>query len=213
MASDHGKVPNKVKRCLTSHIDTRTCTGLAGFSDDKQDGAGGYHTKQTSVPHIDMPTQSPITFKGCDSHTSHSDAVATIMGQDITTAQHDSINSKYDLPIRIKPKPVTYKDKLSTCPTLQIWDAQNKFKLGFLPLGDLKMPQQIHPICRDALPLRLHKLIKNTGRCNFEEVQITLNSQLNPDIWDSLLKDYWDQQLCLHIRFGFSLDFNRLAPL
>ena len=75
------------------------------------------------------------------------------------------------------------------------------------------MPQQIHPTCRYALPLRLHKIIKNTGRYNFEEVQNTLNSQLNPDIWDSLRKNYWDEQLCLLIRFGFPLDFNRLAPL
>ena len=58
-ASDHGKAPNKVKKCQMSHVDTRTCIGLAGFSNDKQGGAGGCHTsKQTSAPHIHTHTQS-----------------------------------------------------------------------------------------------------------------------------------------------------------
>ena len=39
--------------------------------------------------------------------------------------------------------------------------------------------------------------------------QITLTSQLNPDTWDAYLQDYWDKQLPLLLRFGFSLDYNR----
>ena len=45
------------------------------------------------------------------------------------------------------------------------------------------------------------------------KAQITLKSQLNPDIWDHLLKDYWDSQLCASMRFGFPLDFVRNCPL
>ena len=43
--------------------------------------------------------------------------------------------------------------------------------------------------------------------------QITVKSQLNPEVWESLLTDYWDNQLCSLIRFGFPLDFQRDNPL
>ena len=43
--------------------------------------------------------------------------------------------------------------------------------------------------------------------------QITVKSQLNPDMWDSLLTDYWDKQLCALNRFGFPLDFKCVSPL
>ena len=43
--------------------------------------------------------------------------------------------------------------------------------------------------------------------------QITVKSQLNPDVWESLLADYWDNQLCSLIRFGFPLNFQRDNPL
>ena len=39
--------------------------------------------------------------------------------------------------------------------------------------------------------------------------QINTSSQLNPDVWDAYLHDYWDKQLPLLIRFGFPLDFDR----
>ena len=39
--------------------------------------------------------------------------------------------------------------------------------------------------------------------------QINIPSQLNPDVWDHQLRDYWDKQLPLLIRFGFSLDYDR----
>ena len=43
--------------------------------------------------------------------------------------------------------------------------------------------------------------------------QINLRSQLNPDVWDHYLQDYWDKQLPLFIRFGFPLDYNREGTL
>ena len=43
--------------------------------------------------------------------------------------------------------------------------------------------------------------------------QITVKSQFNPDDWESLLTDYWDNQLCSLIRFGFPLDFQWDNPL
>ena len=36
--------------------------------------------------------------------------------------------TKYDLPLRIKNKSFSYKQVLPSCPTLQLWEAQNKYK-------------------------------------------------------------------------------------
>ena len=45
------------------------------------------------------------------------------------------------------------------------------------------------------------------------KAHLTLKSQLNPDVWENMLKDYWEDQLCAIIRFGFPLDFDRDSPL
>ena len=37
--------------------------------------------------------------------------------------------------------------------------------------------------------------------------------QLKVEVWQDLLKGYWDQQLLQLLRFGFLLDFNRNCPL
>ena len=42
--------------------------------------------------------------------------------------------------------------------------------------------------------------------------QINIPSQLNPDIWDHQLVDYWDKQLLL-LRFGFPFDYDRKGIL
>ena len=42
---------------------------------------------------------------------------------------------------------------------------------------------------------------------------ISVTSQLNIEVWQELLKDYWDQQLLQWLRFGFPLDFNRNGQL
>ena len=43
--------------------------------------------------------------------------------------------------------------------------------------------------------------------------QINIPSQLNPEVWDQQLRDYWDKQLPLLIRFGFPLDYVRKGIL
>ena len=43
--------------------------------------------------------------------------------------------------------------------------------------------------------------------------QIQVPSQLNPDVWDEYLMDYWDKQLGFLIRYGFPLDFKEGSPL
>ena len=122
------------------------------------------------------------------------------------------LSSKYDLPLRIKNKTMTYRHILPSCSTLQLWDAQNKFKFGFIPLGSQLMPDHVNPIDVDTDPLT-YKIMTDSTEYNFLQNQINLKSQLNPDVWDQYLYDYWDKQLPLLIRFGFPLDYNREGTL
>ena len=76
--------------------------------------------------------------------------------------QHDGqISTKYDLDLRLKAKK-TYKEFLPTRQTLQHWEASTKFKFGFIPLGDLKLPQVVSPKQTSLDPLQLHKKIRRT---------------------------------------------------
>ena len=143
-----------------------------------------------------LPTSS--THQDKNSSTNNNESNCMVVG---------STDTKYDLPLRIKNKVSTYRQVLPSCPTLQAWDSQNKFKFGFIPLGSLKVPDRWQPKDSNLDPLVLHKKVKDSGDYNFMKSQITVKSQLNPDVWDSLLTDYWDKQLCSLIRFGFPLDF------
>ena len=115
----------------------------------------------------------------------------------------------YDLPLLIKDKSITYKHVLPDCPTLQLWEAQNKFKFGFIPLGKQLMPNLVNPIQSEDDPITLHTKVLESKKYNFLQSQITLRSQLKPDVWDHYLEDYWDRQLPLLIRFVFPLDYDR----
>ena len=121
--------------------------------------------------------------------------------------------SKYDLPLRIKDKSITYKHVLPNCPTLQLWEAQNKFKFGFIPLGKQLMPNLVNPVQNDDNPITLYTKILESNKYNFLQSQISLKSQLKPDVWDQYLQGYWDRQLPLLIRFGFPLDYDREGNL
>ena len=59
----------------------------------------------------------------------------------------------------------------------------------------------------------LHKIVSGSKKPNFMSTQMTLNSQLNPDKWNELLKGYWDTQLLFLVRYGFPLDFDRKIKL
>ena len=76
-------------------------------------------------------------------------------------------SSKYDLPLRIKNRSITYKQVLPSCPTLRLWDVQNKFKIGFIPLGSQLMPDHLNPIDVDANPLALHNCMVESKEYNF----------------------------------------------
>ena len=95
--------------------------------------------------------------------------------------------SKYDLPLLIKDKSITYKHVLPDCPTLQLWEAQSKFKFGFIPLGKQLMPNLVNPVQSKDDPITLHTKVQESKKYNFLQSQITLRSQLKPDVWDHYL--------------------------
>ena len=71
------------------------------------------------------------------------------------------------------------------------------------------MPDHVNPIDVDADPITLHRIMMDAREYNYLQNQINLN----PDVWDQYLHDYWDKQLPLLIRFGFPLDYNREGTL
>ena len=61
--------------------------------------------------------------------------------------------------------------------------------------------------------MSLHKNVKASKNHNFLGAQIRIESQLNYAVWEKYLTEYWDQQLCYLIKYGFPLDFNANNPL
>ena len=59
----------------------------------------------------------------------------------------------------------------------------------------------------------LHKIVSGSKKPNFMSTQMILNSQLNPNKWDELLKGYWDKQLLFLVRYGSPLDFDKKIKL
>ena len=74
-------------------------------------------------------------------------------------------------------------------------------------------PSRVEPTSSRENFIALHAVITSSGYYNFMNEQINIPSQLNPDIWDQQLVDYWDKQLPLLIKFGFPLDFDRNGVL
>ena len=214
--SDHAPTNQATKPSLTdaqvqhvASLDQLSQTSLAK-GNVLAGGAASEYTNtilpDTHCPEITSLKGQNDTFKRVENVNPDPRNVSTI------SDHKESLDTKYDLPLKIKQR-INYKSKLSTCSTLRHWDSQNKFKFGYIPLGDLHLPPEINSQTLDIDPLSLHKIIKQSGNFNFLKAQITVSSQLKPDVWDMLLQDYWDKQLCSLIRFGFPLDFDRNISL
>ena len=96
-----------------------------------------------------------------------------------------------------------FGDKLdignNQCQILQKWREQSDtFETNVIHTNDL---------------IEIHEIVKETGKPNFMQARIPVKSQLNVEVWEKLLKNYWDQQLLQLLRFGFPLDFNRNRQL
>ena len=94
------------------------------------------------------------------------------------------------------------------------WSGQSDFQFGFIPLGEQKMPKTLacNNLNNKSL-IEVHHIVRKTGKPNFLGARIPVTLQLKVEVWQDLLKDYWDQQLLQLLRFGFPLDFNRNCPL
>ena len=87
---------------------------------------------------------------------------------------------------------------------------QSDFQFDFIPKVNSKwQPTQsmwLTQIC-SLKCMRLSSRLKNFLKATY------VMSQLNVEVWQAPMKDYWDQQLLQLLRFGFPLDFNRNGPL
>ena len=91
---------------------------------------------------------------------------------------------------------------------------QTQIELGFIPLTDVKLyqgPERYWGIVPDLI--QAHKMVISSGLPNFLSCHILVQGPLKPEVWQSYLHDYWDQQLPDPIEFGFPLDFTRMYPL
>ena len=120
---------------------------------------------------------------------------------------------KYDLELRFKPR---HREKIENAKnngTFQRWNKQASDKYRFIPLGDLIKPHSDirNPAMADIK--LLHSTVKNGNTHNFLGAQVQVKGQLDPDKWEMRLHNYWDEQLCSLIRYGFPLDFNSNSHL
>ena len=135
---------------------------------------------------------------------------ATYQGNTVSLVENDD---KYDLELKFKPRHRQRITEAKNNKMFQLWDIQTKDKYGFIPLGDQILPGKNENNMKNFDMKNLHQAVKNSNKFNFMGVQIQVPSQLNPDMWDKHLIDYWDKQLYFLIRYGFPLDFKASSPL
>ena len=61
--------------------------------------------------------------------------------------------------------------------------------------------------------LQAHQLIRDSKLPSYLHCRIPVQSGLNIRAWRHYLSNYWDQQLCDLLEFGFPLDFDRSCRL
>ena len=146
---------------------------------------------------------------GQENHKLIGDAI--IAGYQCDSA--NSLTDKYDLDLGFPHK---YKARLSMADDskiFQVWKAQTVGGYGFIPLGDLILPETVNITPSLGDPISDHKYIKKRAVHNYMGPQLEIQSQLNPDTWDKYLQGYWDTQLTLLLRCGFPLDCNKNSLL
>ena len=120
---------------------------------------------------------------------------------------------KYDLELRFKPKHRQRIHEAKHIRTFTKWDDQMEDKYGFIPLGDLVVPEYNEKNSTIDDIKQLHDTVKNSNKFNFLDSQIQVVSQLNLDVWNYYLKHYWDKQLCFLIWYRFNLDHKQNSLL
>ena len=104
-------------------------------------------------------------------------------------------------------------DAAHSCEDLALMLKQQKYISGFIPLSNLvhHEAKNMNRCVRDKElsmePVRLHYLVKKYDLPNFLGARIQVNFGLNLDLLDLLLKDCWDWQMPLFLRYGFPMNF------
>ena len=90
----------------------------------------------------------------------------------------------------------------------------NKEGYGFIPISPLHLYTG-EPTYYQNIPdsIRLHRIVSQSGKPNYLDCRIPVNSQLNIAAWRKHLHTYWDQQIVDLHEFGFPLDFDHNIQL
>ena len=109
---------------------------------------------------------------------------------------------------------VNVKKITDKCIDLKKCIQQQRNVYGFLPITNLRrlhLNQSLKPnvILNEEQfdPVRVHNIVKATGKYNFEEAKIQMPSTINFELLESICTNYWDYQLPYFLKFGFPLDF------
>ena len=100
-----------------------------------------------------------------------------------------------------------------SCSDLKLMLQQQSVVGGFIPLTNLQGKEIKNcnyvmkdiELCQD--PVRLFEYVNSYGVLNLIGARVQVNYTLNLDLFDVLLKDYWDWQVALFLRFGFPMNF------
>ena len=165
-------------------------------TDYREVTAGGHgHTNKVST---EYKNKAPLVSEG---------VVSRVM------ATLPLTEDKYALQAMFRPRHRDTIAAASNVKTFQNWNAQVNDKFGFIPLGDLLLPESNDKNCNKESVFGIHDQIRQSNTFNFMQAQFQVQSQLNPDVWDKYLTNYWDKQLGFLIRYGFPLDFHHNTPL
>ena len=122
------------------------------------------------------------------------------------------IDDKYNLQLAFRPRHRATITSANNVPTFKAWDRQTLDKFGFIPLGDLILLTKNDKISEKSI-LEIHDQVSQSETFNFMHTQIQVESQLNADVWDKYLHNYWDKQMGYLICYGFPLDFDHNVSL
>ena len=190
-----------------------------------------YHN-DINVPHVDGSCQNnavkptcntPVTKVSVHSNLTKENSVADtvvspLLGNRYETVTatrkkeagtvNSSADDKFELSLISRPQNRTRINNAKNTDIFRLWDSQNHQKFRFIPLSDLALPSVDKRIPLHGSLLQARYDVSKEGNYNFMGAQIQIPSQLNPDVWQDYLIDYWDKQLPYLIRYGFPLDFD-----
>ena len=200
---DSGSVVRGVKRQMHANIHdspTDTSTTMDTLSDTYKSEQGGSPNTQDTVP---ISVNTATDTQGTTHCTKPLYDVNYLGFEDKFASEIICANVKNKKAWGGIPNPI-----------FDLWRDQVDFTFGFVPLEEQVMPTANIPdsVFSGSL-LQAHELVKATGKPNYLQARIPIQSQLNVEQWEKALVGYWDRQLLELLKYGFPLDFNRSCDL